>query len=84
MIAQMREPTEPTRLWGPHGGELPSFDDDWFRFFYQPDDRQDVRFFEVHEMCSGASCNFRPGTPCPFHPPGCECSYGSCQRTDWP
>jgi hypothetical protein len=79
MGAQLREPTEPEQLYGPHGVELPSFDDDWFRFFHQLGDRDDVCYFEVHEMCRAASCAFRPGAWCPFHPIGCQCSLGACQ-----
>jgi hypothetical protein len=80
--APLREPTEPEQLFGPHGVELPSFEDDWFRFFYQPGDFNNVRFYEVHEMCRAASCSFRPGTWCPFHPIGCDCSFGACQDDD--
>lgn len=73
------EPAWPERLWGPHGVELPSFDDDWFRFFHALGNRGDVLYYEVHEMCNASDCTFRPGQRCPFHPAGCECSLGACQ-----
>lgn len=52
----------------------PYFDDDWFRYFPN-------MTYEVHELCLGCE----PDGTCPFHPPGCECSYGVCQEvdTDW-
>jgi hypothetical protein len=82
---------EPERLW-PRDvtPELPSFDDDWFRFYYDPPAETDkarasgrVRYFEVHELdCTRQQCAFRAWDRdgCPFHPPGCECSRGACQE----
>lgn len=74
-------PPEPTRLYpGDPTPDLPHMDDDWFRF-YGPrhgDVLGEPTHFEVHEMCDGPRCHYRP-EPCPWHPPGCDCSHGSCQ-----
>lgn len=49
----------------------PFFDDDWATYY--PDGS-----FVIHEMHSRASiCD---GAPCRFHPVGCACSDGECQR----
>ncbi len=61
----------------------PYVDDDWFRF-YGPNPGSlypGTTHYEVHEMfCSGPSCAYRPAGPCPWHPAGCACSEGECQR----
>jgi hypothetical protein len=74
---------DPVRLWP--GDTPPSgvhvLDDDWFRFYGpKPGSLSGTTHFEVHELsCTIDRCCFRD-EPCPFHPPGCKCSYGACQN----
>lgn len=59
--------------------DLPFYDDDWFRFYHAPDDPDDIRGYEVHELsCTHAHCAYRD-EPCAWHPLGCDCSLGECQ-----
>jgi hypothetical protein len=60
--------------------ELPFVDDDWFRHYHRFGDRDTVVASEVHELCDAAACDYRPTQPCPWHPPGCDCSLGACQQ----
>lgn len=82
----------PDRLFpGDPTPELPSFDDDWLRLYYDPPYEPDklqiadsrIRYMEIHELgCTRLRCDFRPWDKngCPFHPPGCRCSMGACQE----
>ena|SRR6266498_1021585 len=74
------ELTEPTRLAPLEPSpDLPYFDDDWFRYYYQ-DTRDNIVFYEVHEMdCIYQRCAYRP-EPCPWHPKDCDCSFGACRE----
>lgn len=63
--------------------DAPHVDDDWFRFYGpRPGELSGgTTHYEVHEMfCVRSSCAYRPDEPCPWHPAGCDCSGGECQR----
>lgn len=69
----MLRPGDPT----PDG---PHLDDDWFRLYGpDPGSLYGTTHVEVHELCSGPSCAYRPDERCPWHPLGCDCSFGGCQ-----
>jgi hypothetical protein len=63
--------------------------DDWFAFTFDHNHAECHRkdpltgcepiSHTVHELCQRTSCIDPRFRECPFHPIGCNCSFGACQ-----